>query len=91
MWLLVTVVPQEEISQAGREDNFYMEKTVELSWQAELVCSLVVWPLPSHRPRRGEKQIPSLLSGMEMPDKQRLGKPNDEINEDRIWKGSSFS
>lgn len=23
--------------------------------------------------------------------KQRLGKPNDEINEDRTWKGSSFS
>lgn len=35
MWLLVTIAPQEEISQAGREDNFYMEKTVELSWQAQ--------------------------------------------------------
>lgn len=30
MWLQVVVAPQEEISQAGRRNNFYMEKTIEL-------------------------------------------------------------
>ena len=68
-----------------------MEKTIELHLEAELGCSLVVWPLPSHKPRKGEQQIPSLLNGMEVSDKQRLGKPNNEINEDRTWKRSSFS
>lgn len=48
----------------------------------------MVYFLPSNTPGKGEQWIPNPLSGMEVPDEKRLGKSNDEINEDRTRKES---
>lgn len=72
----VTAALHEEISQAGRHSIWRRQQKL-----AERQCWVVPWWC-------SEQWIPNPLSGMEVPDEKRLGKSNDEINEDRTRKGS---